>query len=67
MITATPGMAPVITGSFMVFPEAALRKAASGGIVKICISTAVHIRNDSRLHGFHSPCVIRTALCALLM
>jgi len=45
MITATPGMAPVITGSFMFFPEAALHKAASGGIVKICISIAVLIGN----------------------
>ena len=51
MITATPGMAPVITGSFMFFPEAALHKAASGGIVKICISIAVLIGNP--------PCIIR--------
>jgi hypothetical protein len=51
MITATPGMAPVITGSFMVFPEAALHKAASGGIVKICISIAVFIDNPPVSHA----------------
>ena len=48
MITATPGMAPVITGSFMFFPEAALHKAASGGIVKICIARRAHSHRASR-------------------
>ena len=63
MITATPGMAPVITGSFMVFPEAALHKAASGGIVKICSSVLCACKQayaqSVALHGILSPCVIR--------